>query len=241
MNTMTIYNNPDFGEIRTTIIDGEPWFVGKDVARILGYKDTTNALKSHVDSEDKRGWRITTPSGEQTMTVINESGLYSLILSSKLPKAKKFKRWVTSEVLPAIRKKGSYMTQEAERLLLETQMQIIERLEKLERNAGPTASRTAHASMYIENEMERENRNNLVELTKELSVLVAIPMNTLFHQLYVALEKKEGISISAYNSVYRSETGNPNASPLYMIASSEKLYQSAKELLEETIRRNCVF
>lgn len=88
-----------FGEIRTLNIGGEPWFVGKDVATILGYKDSINALKAHVDAEDKMGWQITTPSrGVQQATIINESGLYSLILSSKLTSAKKFKRWVTSEV-----------------------------------------------------------------------------------------------------------------------------------------------
>lgn len=112
MNEITIFENPEFGKVRTTLIDGEPYFVGKDVAEILGYKDTVNALKSHVDEEDKMGWQIATPSrGNQIANIINESGLYSLILSSKLPKARKFKHWVTSEVLPAIRKTGSYSMQ----------------------------------------------------------------------------------------------------------------------------------
>ena len=88
-----------FGEVMTMVINGEPWFVGKDVATILGYKDIINALKSHVDSEDKLGWQITTSGQRREVTFINESGLYSLILSSKLPQAKEFKRWVTLEVL----------------------------------------------------------------------------------------------------------------------------------------------
>lgn len=108
MNEIKVFTNEAFGEIRTTTINDEPWFVGKDVALALGYKDTVNALKSHVDGEDKRGWQITTPSGIQEMVIINESGLYSLILSSKLPNAKQFKRWVTSEVLPSIRREGRY-------------------------------------------------------------------------------------------------------------------------------------
>ncbi len=112
MDEMQIFESKEFGQIRTVEIDGEPYFVGKDVANVLGYADTKNALKAHVDEEDKRGWQITTPGGEQSMTTINESGLYSLILSSKLPTAKKFKRWITSEVLPAIRKHGVYMTPE---------------------------------------------------------------------------------------------------------------------------------
>lgn len=109
-NTLQIFSNQEFGNIRAIERDNEPWFVGKDIAVALGYKDTVNALKSHVDDEDKGRWQITTPSGKQEMVVINESGLYSLIMSSKLEGAKRFKRWVTSEVLPSIRKHGAYMT-----------------------------------------------------------------------------------------------------------------------------------
>ena len=112
MNDIQVFNNPEFGEIRTVEINNEPWFVGKDVAVALGYKDTVNAIKAHVDDEDKAGWQITTQFGTKETTVISESGLYALVLSSKLPTAKKFKRWVTSEVLPSIRKHGAYMTPE---------------------------------------------------------------------------------------------------------------------------------
>jgi len=111
---LQIFQSPEFGRVRTTVVDGEPWFVGKDIALALGYINTKDALSRHVDADDKGGSRITTPSGEQEMTIINESGLYSLVLSSKLPTAKKFKRWVTSEVLPAIRKTGSYSVKQAE-------------------------------------------------------------------------------------------------------------------------------
>ena len=112
MDDLMVFSSPEFGQIRTVEIGGEPWLVGKDVAKALGYKDTVNAIKAHVDEEDKRGgWQITTPSGTQEMTVINESGLYSLVLSSKLPGAKRFRRWVTGEVLPSIRKTGLYATE----------------------------------------------------------------------------------------------------------------------------------
>lgn len=109
MNNLQIFNNPEFGEIRTIQKDGEPWFVGKDVASALGYKDTVSALKSKVDTEDKAGWQITTQFGTKETTIINESGLYCLIFSSKLEKAKRFKSWVTHEVLPSIRKTGGYI------------------------------------------------------------------------------------------------------------------------------------
>ena len=113
MNKIKVFNNPSFGEIRTLVMNSEPWFVGKDVAEILGYAKARNAISSHVDPEDKKDAPIQGPlGGTQTMTVINESGLYSLILSSKLPTAKRFKRWVTGDVLPAIRKHGAYLTEQ---------------------------------------------------------------------------------------------------------------------------------
>ena len=110
MTDLQIFNSPEFGEIRTIEKDGEPWFVGKDVAAALGYKEPTKAAREKVDDDDKGVSKIDTPSGIQEMTIINESGLYSLVLSSKLPTAKKFKRWVTNEVIPSIRKHGAYMT-----------------------------------------------------------------------------------------------------------------------------------
>ena len=99
-----------FGDIRAIEKDGEPWFVGKDVAVALGYSRTADAVAAHVDAEDKGVGKIPTPGGEQDVTIINESGLYSLVLSSKLPQAKVFKRWVTAEVLPSIRRHGAYAT-----------------------------------------------------------------------------------------------------------------------------------
>lgn len=111
MNDLQIFSNSEFGNIRTVTVDGEPWFVGKDIAEALGYgkgKSLNNAVATHVDDEDKGVTEMMTPGGKQNLIIINESGLYSLILSSKLPNAKKFKRWVTSEVLPAIRKTGHY-------------------------------------------------------------------------------------------------------------------------------------
>ena len=109
MNTsIQTFQHSDFGSIRTITINDEPWFVGKDVAQALGYGDTDQALRKHVDAEDKLTRQIDGSGQGRNMTLINESGLYSLILSSKLPTAKQFKRWVTSEVLPAIRKNGYY-------------------------------------------------------------------------------------------------------------------------------------
>lgn len=108
MNELRLFKNAEVGKLRTLEIDGEPWFVGKDVAKILGYSNCSKALLDHVDAEDKLNNESLLSLGQRGGWIINESGLYSLILSSKLPSAKKFKHWVTSEVLPIIRKTGAY-------------------------------------------------------------------------------------------------------------------------------------
>jgi len=112
MNNIQIFKSPEFGVIRTVSINGEPWLVGKDVAQVLGYQNASKALSDHVDAEDKLNNESLLSLGQRGGWLVNESGLYSLVLSSKLPGAKKFKRWFTSEVLPAIRKNGAYMTPE---------------------------------------------------------------------------------------------------------------------------------
>ena len=113
MNELKIFQSEEFGEVRTVTIDGEPWFVGKDVAEVLGYKNQNDALSKHVDDEDKDTIAIRDSIGRNRDTpIINESGLYCLVLSSNLPSAKKFKRWVTNEVLPSLRKHGMYATEE---------------------------------------------------------------------------------------------------------------------------------
>lgn len=109
MNELKIFENPAFGKVRVVEQGGEPWFIGKDVAEILGYSNTPKAIRDHVDDEDKLAERIVLSGQNREVAIINESGLYSLILSSKMPNAKKFKHWVTAEVLPAIRKTGGYI------------------------------------------------------------------------------------------------------------------------------------
>lgn len=119
MQELQIFQNNSFGEIRTMQIDNEIWFVGKDVASALGYSDTNKAIAMHIDEEDKLNDKMASSLGQRGGWLINESGLYSLILSSKLPTAKEFKRWVTNEVLPSIRKTGAYLTpQKIEEVLL---------------------------------------------------------------------------------------------------------------------------
>ena len=138
MNELQIFNSEEFGDIRTVTIENEPWFVGKDVATALGYSNPQKAVRDHISEEDRGVNEMDTPSGRQNLAVINESGLYALIFGSKLESAKRFKHWVTSEVLPAIRKTGSYQKPLTPQEMLRIQLGMIDnhedRIADLEQN-----------------------------------------------------------------------------------------------------------
>lgn len=146
MNELKVFENPEFGKIRSLEIDGEPWFVGKDVASVLGYSDTSDAIKRHIDDDEKLTRCFTDSGQSREMYIINESGLYSLILSSKLPNAKKFKKWVTSDVLPSIRKYGLYAKDE----LLENPDLLIELATKYKEE------KEKRKALEAENELQRQ-------------------------------------------------------------------------------------
>lgn len=132
-NEIKIFNNEEFGNIRTVTIDGEPWFVGKDIATALGYTNPQKAIRDHVYDEDRGMNEMDTPSGRQKLIIINESGMYALIFGSKLESAQKFKRWVTKEVLPTLRRTGSYSisgnTNQQIALLAQGHMELVQDLE----------------------------------------------------------------------------------------------------------------
>lgn len=180
MSEVKIFNNDEFGKIRTVTIEGEPWFVGKDVAEILGYSNTRKALADHVDEEDKMdGVTIRDSIGrEQNPVCINESGLYSLILSSKMPNAKKFKHWVTSEVLPAIRKHGIYATDNVIDNILNNPDFGIELLTKLkeERAARVEAERRNAILTHV------NKTYTMTEIAKELNMKSATQLNKLLSE-----------------------------------------------------------
>lgn len=136
MNELQIFNSEEFGKIRTVTINNEPWFVSKDVATALGYSNSRDAISKHVFDDDKGVAKCDTPSGRQEMSVINESGLYALIFGSKLDSAKRFKHWVTSEVLPSIRRTGSYQKPMTPEQMMRIQLEMIDdvsgRVTKLE-------------------------------------------------------------------------------------------------------------
>lgn len=206
MNELKVFDNPEFGEIRTVDIDNEPWFVGKDVASILGYKDTVNALKAHVDDEDKRGWQITTPSGTQQMTIINESGLYALVLSSKLPTAKAFKRWITHDVIPSIRKHGAYMTPEKlQEAILNPDMMIQLCQQLKDEQEKNTVLRAKNSALVVENQImapkadyfdELVDRNlltNFTEAAKQLNIKRRTFISFLIDKKYLYRDKKSNL------------------------------------------------
>ncbi len=178
MNEIQIFKNDQFGEIRTIEKEGEPWFVGKDVAHILGYARTADAIRAHVDSEDKGVCKTPTPSGEQDMTIINESGLYSLILSSKLPNAKAFKRWVTSEVLPSIRKHGAYMTDNVLKQAIADPDFMIGLLQDLKKERSARIEAEKKRDLLI----HQSKLYTTSEIAKELGMKSAIALNKILER-----------------------------------------------------------
>ena len=191
MNELKVFENPTFGQVRTVEIDGEPWFVGKDVAEALGYRDTSDALKKHVDADDKLTRRFADSGQAREMYIINESGLYSLILSSKLPGAKEFKRWVTSEVIPSIRKTGGYTLKPKPMTEYQQMMADTRR-----RNARVQSARilTQLAKQYKGSTYEQVLN---AHATKELTGEFLLPLPALEEKTYSATEIGQMFGISA--------------------------------------------
>lgn len=197
MNDLMIFQSPEYGQIRTVDVDGEPWLVGKDVAQALGYKNPQEAIRTHVDPEDKGVSEILTPGGKQSVPIINESGLYSLVLSSKLPGAKKFRRWVTGEVLPSIRKRGGYIagqeTMSGEELMAKALMVAQKTLE--EREARISQLTVQNQIMqpkadYFDALVDRNLLTNLRETAKQLNIKERTFISFLLERKYLFRDKK---------------------------------------------------
>ena len=179
-------------QVRTIEKNGEPWFVGKDVAAILGYSDTADAVKKHVDPEDKGVGEMPTPGGKQRIMLINESGLYSLILSSKLPTAKEFKRWVTSEVLPSIRKTGEYKITPAQQ----------NRLDIMERNSrAREASLWLRISAQVKSDTYRQVCASYASTVLAGREVIPLPQTTQHHYSATEIGEMFGISKQAIGNL----------------------------------------
>lgn len=187
MEDIQIFNSKEFGDVRALELNGAPWFVGKDVAEALGYgagKSLANAVSKHVDEEDKGVTEMMTPGGVQKVIIINESGLYSLVLSSKLPSAKKFKHWVTSEVLPTIRRHGAYMTEEAlEKAITEPDFLI-----RLATQLKEEKAKRLEAERQIEADRPKVTFANAVNVSKD-GMLIGM-LAKLLHQNGVDIGQK---------------------------------------------------
>lgn len=203
MNDLQIFNHPDFGEVRTVTIDDEPWFVGKDVAQVLGYQNPSKAILDHVDAEDKLNNDSLLSLGQRGGWLINESGLYSLVLSSKLPGAKEFKRWVTSEILPSIRKHGAYMTPETLQAAIlnpDTMIQLCQQLkneQEKNRELSVTNSRLTVENQimqpkadYFDELVDRNLLTNFRETAKELECKPKKFVEFLIERKYIYRDKR---------------------------------------------------
>ena len=179
-------------QVRTIEKNGEPWFVGKDVAEILGYSDTAQAVRKHIDNEDKGVVEMTTPGGKQPVTIINESGLYSLILSSKLPTAKEFKHWVTSEVLPSIRKTGEYKITPAQQ----------NRLDIMERNSrAREASLWLRISAQVKSDTYRQVCASYASTVLAGREVIQLPQTTQHHYSATEIGEMFGVSKQAIGNL----------------------------------------
>lgn len=219
MNTtaITIFNNEEFGNVRTLTINGEPWFVGKDIAECLGYSRSTKAVSDHVDEEDIDGIPIQDSIGRmQNTPIINESGVYSLILSSKLESAKKFKKWVTSEVLPSLRKTGTYTVMATQPSA--TSSIIVQPTSDIEL---PKATNT----WYL------KNRKRI----RELCDLMDIERRTLYHLILTEIGKK--IDIEQSKSIYTRDHGFPPEFIMDVVGYFTKMQEIADEYLDRLLEK----
>lgn len=200
--------NYESSEVRTVQVNGEPWFVGKDVATILGYNNPRDAISKRVDDEDKGVAKCDTLGGVQDLTIINESGLYSLVLSSKLPNAKKFKRWVTSEVLPSIRKHGSYSVQ-SQFADLSPQLQVLIQMEtrqkQIEARQAEQATALAGLEQKIQNTCEvialdktawRKDSEHLINKIARATGEGYGGIRLVYEEIYRSIESRAGVSLN---------------------------------------------
>ncbi len=204
MNEMQIFKNDEFGEVRIVEIENDPWFVGKDVAEILGYTNPRKAIIDHVDEEDKGVTKCDTLGGKQELTVINESGIYSLILFSKLESAKRFKKWVTSEVLPSIRKHGGYINGQEQmspeelmaKALQVAQKTLEEREARIKMLIAENSLLTVEKQIlqpkadYFDELVDRNLLTNFRETAKQLSIKQGDFVKFLLDKKYIYRDKR---------------------------------------------------
>ena len=252
-NNIKVFENSEFGKVRTVILNDEPWFIGKDVTDILGYQNGSRDINRHVDEDDRQNYQNGTFESNRGMAIINESGLYSLILSSKLPTAKKFKRWVTSEVLPSIRKHGAYMTEDTIKKAM-TEPDFIIKLAtelKKEREQNKQLTETCSQQQQVIGELKPKadyvdrilKNNSLVTITQIAKDygMSGQGMNKVLHDLHIIYScNKQWLLYSQHQAkgyTFSETVDIPREDGTTKVVMNTKWTQKGRLFLYETLKK----
>lgn len=252
-NNIKVFENSEFGKVRTVILNDEPWFIGKDVTDILGYQNGSRDINRHVDEDDRQNYQNGTFESNRGMAIINESGLYSLILSSKLPTAKKFKRWVTSEVLPSIRKHGAYMTEDTIKKAM-TEPDFIIKLAtelKKEREQNKQLTETCSQQQQVIGELKPKadyvdrilKSNSLVTITQIAKDygMSGQGMNKVLHDLHIIYNcNKQWLLYSQHQAkgyTFSETVDIPREDGTTKVVMNTKWTQKGRLFLYETLKK----
>ena len=252
-NNIKVFENSEFGKVRTVILNDEPWFIGKDVTDILGYQNGSRDINRHVDEDDRQNYQNGTFESNRGMAIINESGLYSLILSSKLPTAKKFKRWVTSEVLPSIRKHGAYMTEDTIKKAMAEPDFIIKLATELKKEQEQNKQLTETCSQQQQVIGELKPKADYVDKILKSNSLVTITqiakdygmsgqgMNKVLHDLHIIYNcNRQGLLYSQHQAkgyTFSETVDIPREDGTTKVVMNTKWTQKGRLFLYETLKK----
>lgn len=252
-NNIKVFENSEFGKVRTVILNDEPWFIGKDVTDILGYQNGSRDINRHVDEDDRQNYQNGTFESNRGMAIINESGLYSLILSSKLPTAKKFKRWVTSEVLPSIRKHGAYMTEDTIKKVIAEPDFIIKLATELKKEQEQNKQLTETCSQQQQVIGELKPKADYVDKILKSNSLVTITqiakdygmsgqgMNKVLHDLHIIYNcNKQWLLYSQHQAkgyTFSETVDIPREDGTTKVVMNTKWTQKGRLFLYETLKK----
>ena len=252
-NNIKVFENSEFGKVRTVILNDEPWFIGKDVTDILGYQNGSRDINRHVDEDDRQNYQNGTFESNRGMAIINESGLYSLILSSKLPTAKKFKRWVTSEVLPSIRKHGAYMTEDTIKKVIAEPDFIIKLATELKKEQEQNKQLTETCSQqqqvigelkpkadYVDKILKRDSLVTITQIAKDYG-MSGQGMNKVLHDLHIIYScNKQWLLYSQHQAkgyTFSETVDIPREEGTTKVVMNTKWTQKGRLFLYETLKK----